>query len=231
MGDIKKQKKKFYPPTHPWQKSRIDEEKILSKEYGLKNKRGIWKTHSILKNFYAQAKKLTTLQTKQSEIERAQLLAKLYSLALLEKDAKLEDVLTITLKDVMGRRLQTLVFNKNLARSVKQARQFINHTHIYVAGKNITSPSYLVSREEEPSISFGATSALSNPDHPERAVEEKKPVKKAEEKKKSPKKKPAKKKTTKKSDKKEEKKEEKSKEEKPKEAPKEEKKEEPKEEK
>ena len=144
---------------------------------------------------------------------------------LVEKDAKLEDVLTITLKDVMGRRLQTLVFKKNLARSVKQARQFINHNHIYVAGKNITSPSYLVSREEEPSISFGATSALSNPDHPERAVEEKKPVKKAEEKKKSPKKKPAKKKTTKKSDKKEEKKEEKSKEEKPKEAPKEEKKE------
>ncbi|MBW2983644.1 30S ribosomal protein S4 [Candidatus Woesearchaeota archaeon] len=207
MGDIKKQKKKFYPPTHPWQKSRIDEEKTLFKEYGLKNKREIWKMNSILKKFYEQAKKLTTIQTKQSEIERAQLLAKLYSLALLEKDSKLEDVLTITLKDIMNRRLQTLVFKRNLARSVKQARQFISHNHVYVGGKNITSPSYLVSRDEEASINFGTGSALSNPDHPERAVEEKKPAKKEEEKKKSPKKKQGRKRRAKSEKKKEEKKE------------------------
>lgn len=206
MGDIKKQKKKFNSPSHPWQKSRIDEEKALFKEYGLKNKREIWKMNSIIKKFYKQAKKLTTIQTKQSEIERAQLLSKLHSLALLEKDSKLEDVLTITLKDIMNRRLQTLVFKRNLARSVKQARQFISHNHIYISGKNITSPSYLVSREEEASINFGTGSALSNPDHPERAVEEKKPAKKEEEKKKSPKKKPGRKRRAKSEKKKEEKK-------------------------
>ncbi|MBW2980217.1 30S ribosomal protein S4 [Candidatus Woesearchaeota archaeon] len=199
MGDIKKQKKKFYPPTHPWQKTRIEEERTLFKEYGLKNKREIWKMHSILKKFYAQAKKLTTTKTKQSEIERSQLLAKLYSLALLDKDSKLEDVLTITIKDIMNRRLQTLVFKKNLARSIKQARQFITHSHIFVGGKNMTRPSYLISRDEEVSINFRAKSSLSNPDHPERFVEEKKPVKKPEEKKekkKSPKKKAPKKKKT-----------------------------------
>jgi small subunit ribosomal protein S4 len=208
MGDIKKQKKKFYPPSHPWQESRIEEEKSLLKDYGLRNKREIWKMHSILKKFYAQAKKLTTTQTKQSEVERAQLLAKLYSLGLLGKDSKLEDVLTITIKDVMNRRLQTLVFKKNLARSVKQARQFIIHNHVFVGKKNITMPSYLVSRDEETVINFAAKSSLSNPDHPERAVEEKPVAKKPEKKEKAPKKKSEKKETKKKETKKKEEKKE-----------------------
>jgi small subunit ribosomal protein S4 len=224
MGDIKKQKKKFYPPSHPWQEKRIEEEKILLKEYGLKNKREMWKMHSILKNFYAQAKKLTTTQTKQSEIERAQLLAKLFSLGLLDKESKLEDVLTITIKDVMNRRLQTLVFKKNLARTVNQARQFIIHNHIFVGAKNITMPSYLVSRDEEVVINFAAKSSLSSPDHPERVVEEKPVVKKKEKKEsKAPKKKKEtkKKETKKKEAEKKPKEEKKEEQEKPKEETKE----------
>ena len=46
MGDPRKQRKKFSGPQHPWNKARIDEEKVLLTTYGLKNKKGTI-THSI----------------------------------------------------------------------------------------------------------------------------------------------------------------------------------------
>ena len=54
---------------------------------------------------------------------------------------------------------------------MKQSRQFITHGHITVNEKRITSPSFIVSIEEESRISFLAKSNLSNAEHPERAVE------------------------------------------------------------
>jgi small subunit ribosomal protein S4 len=171
MGDPKFTKKKFSAPPHPWQKSRIDEEKQLIKEFGLKNKKEVWKMSTIAKNFADQAKKLTASRTEQSKKETEQLLGKLYSLSLLPKGSSVDDVLGLTIKDILERRLQTLVFKKGLARSVTQARQFITHRHITVAGKIITSPSYIVSSAEEAGISFIVKSALADADHPERSVE------------------------------------------------------------
>ena len=51
MGDIKRQKKKYSTPRHPWQKDRILAEKELITKYGLRRKYEIWKMNSILKNF------------------------------------------------------------------------------------------------------------------------------------------------------------------------------------
>ena len=56
MGDIKRQRKKFSKPSHPWNKERILAEQELLKEYGLKSKKDIWKMNSILSNFARQAK-------------------------------------------------------------------------------------------------------------------------------------------------------------------------------
>jgi small subunit ribosomal protein S4 len=232
MGDPKQTRKKFSAPPHPWQKARIDEEKELLKEYGLKNKSEVWKIGTKAKNFAAQAKRLTAQDTAQSKKEEKQLLERIYRIGLLAKGADIADVLGLTIKDFMERRLQTIVFKKGLARGIKQARQFVTHQHIAVNGKIITSPSYIVLAAEEGSVSFVQKSALANEMHPERVVEKsapkpKKPKKagakeekkegKAAEKKKGPKK--------------EKKKEEKpaagaKKEEKPAEAPKQEKKEE-----
>lgn len=169
MGDPKKQRKKYTTPSHPWQKGRIEEEKELLKQYGLKNKREIWKMRSILKKFASQAKKLIFLTGPQAAIEKKQLMTKLVSLSLIEENAKLEDVLTITLKNIMERRLQTLVYKKNLTKSIKQARQFIVHRHITVDNNLITFPSYLVTKAAEDKINFLPSSSLSNPDHAERA--------------------------------------------------------------
>ena len=41
MGDPKKNRKKYQTPTTAWSKSRIEEEAVLVKEFGFKNKK--WK--------------------------------------------------------------------------------------------------------------------------------------------------------------------------------------------
>ncbi len=162
MGDPKRQRKKFSKPSHPWQKERIVAEKDILKHYGLRRKYEVWKMDSILKKFLNRAKTLIGERTLQSEIEKKQLLNRLYSLGLLKKDSKIENVLNLTLKDVLERRLQTLVYKKHIAKTVLQARQFITHEHIAVGSRKITTPSYLVSLEEEPQIRVIHTMNLNN---------------------------------------------------------------------
>lgn len=168
MGDPKKVRKKYSTPIHPWQKLRIEDEKQLIEEYGLKNKKEIWKITSKVKGFSRQAKSLIARTTPQGEKERTQLIQRLNRLGLLSGEANLDDVLGLEVKDLMERRLQTMVYRKGLAKSPKQARQFIVHQHIMVDGKKITMPNYLVKMGEEHTISFAPNSQLTDPEHPER---------------------------------------------------------------
>ncbi len=160
MGDPKKRRKQYTTPIHPWQKGRIDEEKVLSKEYGLKNKREIWKLASKTRDFARQAKKLIANTTEQGELEKKQLMSRLVSLHILPPDANLDDVLGLETKDLMERRLQTIVVKKGLAKSMKEARQLIVHGHIMIGSSKITVPSYLVKKDEETSIKYAPTSPI-----------------------------------------------------------------------
>ncbi len=193
MGSPKKPKKKYSTPSHPWQKERILAEKDLLQKFGLRRKFEIWKMNSLLKNFSNQTKRLISEDTTQTEIERNHLLKKLNSLGLLGKNAEVADVLSITLENIMERRLQTIVYKKKLAKSIKQARQFITHNHIMVGNRRMTTPSYLVLVEEENSIQFVSSSSISNPSHPERFIEEKALKKKGKKEAKKPEEKEAKK--------------------------------------
>ncbi len=168
MGDPKKHRKKYSGPQHPWEKTRIDEEKQLMQEYGFRNKTEIWKMNAFLRKATAQAKTLITLSGPQADKERDLLLQRLKRYNLLSTDAELDAILSISLRDLLERRLQTLVYKKNLANSTKQARQFITHRHITIGGKTVTSPSYLVSISEESLIDFKENSSLSDEEHPER---------------------------------------------------------------
>ncbi len=170
MGSIKKLRKKYQTPSHSWEKDRIVEEKEYSREYGLKNKKELWKMSSLLAKFKALAKDAITSQTAQSEKESAQLLSRLRLLGLLNETSMLADVLTLTDKDIFERRLQTVVFRTGLARSIKQSRQFIVHGHIKINNIAISSPSYLVKKSEEENITFDPVSALANAEHPERTI-------------------------------------------------------------
>ena len=101
------------------------------------------------------------------------LLQKMVKLGLLSEGATLDDVLGLNLEMFLDRRLQTVVFKKKLSRSVMQSRQFITHKHVSIGGKIITSPSYMVSLVDEPSVSFVSSSSLASEEHPERSVKEK----------------------------------------------------------
>jgi small subunit ribosomal protein S4 len=187
MGDPKKLRKKYQTPAHPWVKGDIDLEKELKRDYSLKNKKELWIMSSVLKKYKNLAKKLIAVKTKQGEKEKAQMLDKLNRLGLIQKDAELDEVLGLDVKDVLERRLQSLVFRKGLARTMNQARQFITHRHVMVGDKKITSPSYIVSQEEEGMLKFDGKSALEDEEHPER-VNLAKEIKEEAEKIKNPKK-------------------------------------------
>ena len=177
MGDPKKPKKQYNTPAQVWNTTRIENDKKLVKAYGLKNMTELWRMQTVMKRLKEDAKKLNRVKTKQSEIEKQHLLTKLNSFGFIDMNASLGDILGLDLKDVLERRLQSVVFRIGYARGMKQARQFITHGHVSLDGKKLTVPSYLVKKEEEKKIGFVPRSSLSKEDHPERAVIEKDPEK------------------------------------------------------
>lgn len=181
MGDPKKQRKRYQTPSHPWQKERIEEEREIKKGYGLKNKKELWKMKSFLRRFKNYAKRLSSIDTAQKEKEKIGMIKRLQKLGILKENGQIDDVLGLSLKDVLERRIQTILLRKGLARTINQARQFIAHRHVIIGSKKITSPSYIVSREEEAQIGFYANSSLSSEEHAERVVIEKKKVKRSKE--------------------------------------------------
>ncbi|MDI3474173.1 MAG: small subunit ribosomal protein [Candidatus Woesearchaeota archaeon] len=177
MGDPKKQKKRYETPRHPWKKDRIELEKGLIVEYGLKNHKEVWKARSFVKRATDQAKKLIGEKTEKKDVEKKNLIRRLQKYGLIQADAGLDKVFDIQPKDVLERRLQTIAVRKGLCKSMKQARQMIVHGHITVGGKKQTSPSYLVMTSEENSIAFSPASPFSDENHPEiiKIIESKEP--------------------------------------------------------
>ncbi len=177
-----RQRKKWQGPSHPWQKQRLLEEKKLMKEYGLKNKREVWLAQTIARKWRAYARYLNAKQAAGEDIseEKERFLNKLRKLGVLSEKAELDDVLGLTVRDVLERRLQTMLVRKGLAKTMKQARQFIVHGHIMVNGQVIDAPSYLVKKDEEDKIEFVPTSPLANPEHPARKLTQETEEKKEE---------------------------------------------------
>jgi small subunit ribosomal protein S4 len=94
------------------------------------------------------------------------LLTRLKKLGIIHETAVLDGVLDLTIEDILERRLQTIIFRKDLAKSIYQARQLVTHGHIAIGNRRVTVPSYLVMREEENQITYTPQSPLANPSHP-----------------------------------------------------------------
>ncbi len=170
MGDPRKLRKQYATPMHPWNAEALEKEKVLTQEYGLKNKKEIYRANTFLKKYRSIAKRLATSSSAQSDKETEQVLGKLVRLGILPPGSGLSDILSLEPRDILERRLQTRVFRLGLARSVSQARQFITHRHIMVKGTEISSPSYLIDVQEDQQILFRGKSSLSNIEHPERSI-------------------------------------------------------------
>jgi len=166
MGDPKKQRKKFDTPRFPWHFDTLEAELKVLGQYGLRNKREIWRHKTLLSKYRGIGRSLLGMPVEERRILEKQLLGRLNRIGILHDEAELDDVLDLTLDDVLGRRLQTLVFRKGLAKSIQQSRQLIAHGHIAIDGRRVSSPSYLVLKDEEAKLAYAQKSPLTNPEHP-----------------------------------------------------------------
>lgn len=154
MGDPKRPRKKYREalPKHPWQRERLLEEQQLMFEYGLRNKKELWKAKALVSYFRRRARELLALPPEEREEKAKPLLKKLYELGLVSENATVDDILNLTVRDILERRLQTVVYRLGLARTIWQARQMIVHRHIIVNGRICQSPGYLVKRNDKVEI-------------------------------------------------------------------------------
>jgi small subunit ribosomal protein S4 len=145
---MKRKHKRYSRPKKIYNKTRIEEEKALKKEFGLKNKREIWKAEAKISSIREKAKKLIS-----SDAEKQQsLFDSLGKIGL--KVNSIGDVLTLDKRDYLKRRLQTILFMKKFVSTPKAARQLIAHKKVLINGDAINIPSYIVPVELENKISI-----------------------------------------------------------------------------
>ena len=169
MGDTKRLKKKYGTPKKPWDRSLLEQESKLLDVYGLKNKREVRRVDAVLRKKRRMAKHVLALPLEKRAANEKELLDSLINAGIMRGTPHLNDVLSLNVEAFLERRLETLVWRKHLANTVKQARQFITHGHIGIDGQKITVPSYLVSKSEEKGIAyFGAPMILETPEKKKR---------------------------------------------------------------
>lgn len=154
MGDPRKFSNKYEKPKRLWDLDRLKEEKSLKKMYGLKSMRELWVMDRELKKARREARHLLSLSEEERQKGMSKLMNKLHKLGIIQRNAKLEDILSLSVKDILERRLQTRVVRKGLAKTMKQARQLITHGFISIGGRRVSAPSYLVASDEESKISY-----------------------------------------------------------------------------
>lgn len=154
MGDPRKLRKKYKAPKRLWDKSRILEQSRLKREYGLKNMREVWTAIQELRKVRREARRLLSLSEEERVVESKKVLNKLAKLGILSENASIDEILSLTVRDFLERRLQTFIFRKGFAKTPSQARQLITHGFISVSGRRTTSPNYLIRRDEETAIAY-----------------------------------------------------------------------------
>jgi small subunit ribosomal protein S4 len=152
MGAPRRFRKKYEKPTMMWDRQRIQEEHSLVEKYGLRNLRELWKASTELRRIRRNVKEL--FSGRASEEKGKQIIGRLAKYGIIKPDATLDDLLVLTPDAFLERRLQTVVFKKGLAKTIKQARQLITHGFIAINGKKVTVPGYMVKPEEEKGISY-----------------------------------------------------------------------------
>ncbi len=175
MGDPKFSRKTYDTPSHPWQGERIKSEVEVVRAFGLKNKTEVWKAETVLRNLRKQSRDLQArLRSgdKQAQVEAEALLEKCGRLGYLPVGSNLNDILSLKDEDVLSRRLQTIVYEKGLASTIKQARQMITHGHIFMNGHRVTVPGYIVTVAEESSVEYNPASPYTDEMHPMRVSAE-----------------------------------------------------------
>ena len=149
MGDPKKARKQYSRPRSPWRADQLAQELYLLGTYGLRNKRELWKSETQLSSVRKQARTLLAATQVVRAREEKKLLDSLRKKGLIKAEATLDDILSLTVEDMLARRLQSMIFKKGMALSPLHARQLIVHGHVAVGNRIITVPGYEVGGTDE----------------------------------------------------------------------------------
>ncbi|VVC03612.1 30S ribosomal protein S4 [Candidatus Burarchaeum australiense] len=153
MGDPRRLKRKYDVPKRIWNTERITEEQALKGEYGLKNMRELWGAKKVLRKIRHEARRMLSLG-EQGKLESQNLVKSTVRLGYTKEGATLDGLLSLSMRDILERRLQTRVVKLGLAKSVKQARQLIVHGFIAINGQKTSAPGYVVPMAEEKGIAY-----------------------------------------------------------------------------
>merc|ERR1711911_230569 len=148
-------------PRRPFEKARLDRELKLIGEYGLRNKKEVWRVKYTLAKIRKASRELLTLDEKDPKrlFEGNALLRRLVRTGVLDESRmKLDYVLSLKVEDFLERRLQTQVFKLGLAKSIHHARVLIRQRHIRVRKQLVNIPSFIVRLDSQKHIDFALRS-------------------------------------------------------------------------
>ena len=83
MGDPKRQRKKFDTPRFPWQMDMLNAELKLLGQYGLRNKREIWRHKTLLSKDRGIGRSLLGMSAEERSKQEKQLMDRLHRIGIL----------------------------------------------------------------------------------------------------------------------------------------------------
>jgi len=153
--------KTYKVPKRPFEAARLDAELKLAGEFGLRNKREIWRIGLTLSKIRRAARELLKLDDKDPKrlFEGNALIRRLVRIGVLDETRmRLDYVLALKVEDFLERRLQTQVFKSGLAKSIHHARVLIRQRHIRVGRQLVNIPSFVVRLDSQKHIDFALNS-------------------------------------------------------------------------
>ncbi len=154
MGAPRRNRSKFEKPKERWNLERIKNDTELIEQYGLKNMKELWKAQSELSRIRGNARELLSGSSSQFEGAKGQIVGRLSRLGIISSNSAIDSLLDLKPSALLERRLQTVVFRKGLARSIKQARQLTVHGFISINGKRVNKPGFIVDSQLEKFVGY-----------------------------------------------------------------------------
>lgn len=143
---MRRPRKKYITPPL-FEKARIEEDHALMREYGLKNLRELLIARAELRKIRRAAREAIA-----GKIDIKPLIARAIRIGFVKEGAGIDDLLALNVRNVLDRRLQTIVLSKGLAKTIRHARQLIAHRKVKIAGQIVTAPGRFITKEEEEKI-------------------------------------------------------------------------------